>query len=594
MFLITSTVPFSAYIMVGIAVDRYLCICHPLLQVFTVARVKLVISLLTIPAMTFGILTALSFGTYTYEDTTFVFDHNYSSAAAAATTMMNVSGEGGGVMAAHDVNGGDPVPFFRYPVDAGNGNGKRLDEVFSNSLFQNGGGASYDKDMITKDAFGAADPSPTKGSLLHDVLFTASRNLSLVGHPALTSGVAESRIGRKETGEQENAMYSGGQNAEFEMITPHVLRIKTLVYHDVCTINGVFFSTRFLEIYGKIHALNFIIAFIIVVVLYILIYKSIITRRADKEARRNKNYVYTPGRDARDEDGGMTEETDFTHKHFGGGGKTHPSPPNEKLRELASSATTVTTASPELISVPPDHQKSAVKDGDIVTSFEEVDNGKHSDEAQSPQSPGENGVVKDAEDESHLQSEERPLIPQRNPSLSNGALATPPRGDSGDAHTTNTATGPTPQDPKGRSSRKFQSHNPRASKEKHKRNAAGDKRDKRDRRDVGYKKVSASSSVKQKDGSSAANSIKRKRPCNKHQMYLANIKTALMLLVVTTVFMVAFLPSLLMANHILPLNLTIFYGYFIYHVANPFIYAFMNQNFRDDLKKIVAAACRRR
>ena len=39
-FLITSNVPCSALIMVAIAVDRYLCICHPFMRVMTVHRAK--------------------------------------------------------------------------------------------------------------------------------------------------------------------------------------------------------------------------------------------------------------------------------------------------------------------------------------------------------------------------------------------------------------------------------------------------------------------------------------------------------------------------------------------------------------------------
>ena len=35
-FLITSNIPFSALVMVAIAVDRYLCICHPLLRAIDV------------------------------------------------------------------------------------------------------------------------------------------------------------------------------------------------------------------------------------------------------------------------------------------------------------------------------------------------------------------------------------------------------------------------------------------------------------------------------------------------------------------------------------------------------------------------------
>lgn len=34
-------------------------------------------------------------------------------------------------------------------------------------------------------------------------------------------------------------------------------------------------------------------------------------------------------------------------------------------------------------------------------------------------------------------------------------------------------------------------------------------------------------------------------------------------------------------------QLIVFYIYFTYNVANPFIYAFMNQTFREDLKKFM-------
>ncbi|XP_025083477.1 cholecystokinin receptor type A-like isoform X2 [Pomacea canaliculata] len=67
----------------------------------------------------------------------------------------------------------------------------------------------------------------------------------------------------------------------------------------------------------------------------------------------------------------------------------------------------------------------------------------------------------------------------------------------------------------------------------------------------------------------------------------ANIRTAMMLFVVTVVFIIAFTPSLLIANMLIPLQLIVFYIYFTYNVANPFIYAFMNQTFREDLKKFM-------
>lgn len=67
---------------------------------------------------------------------------------------------------------------------------------------------------------------------------------------------------------------------------------------------------------------------------------------------------------------------------------------------------------------------------------------------------------------------------------------------------------------------------------------------------------------------------------------LANIKTAVMLFIVTIVFIIAFLPAWLMAHHWLTFNPVVFYMYFAYNVANPVIYAFMNQTFRDNMHRL--------
>ncbi|WAR15822.1 OPSD2-like protein [Mya arenaria] len=65
---------------------------------------------------------------------------------------------------------------------------------------------------------------------------------------------------------------------------------------------------------------------------------------------------------------------------------------------------------------------------------------------------------------------------------------------------------------------------------------------------------------------------------------IANIKTAGILFIVTTVFMIAFLPAWLMATKLIPPNMIVFYSYFIYNVANPVIYAFFNQTFQKEMK----------
>ncbi|WAR15811.1 hypothetical protein MAR_030405 [Mya arenaria] len=76
----------------------------------------------------------------------------------------------------------------------------------------------------------------------------------------------------------------------------------------------------------------------------------------------------------------------------------------------------------------------------------------------------------------------------------------------------------------------------------------------------------------------------RKSVREKHR--IANIKTAGILFIVTTVFMIAFLPAWLMATKLIPPNMIVFYSYFIYNVANPVIYAFFNQTFQKEMKLV--------
>ncbi|KAL8571801.1 hypothetical protein ACOMHN_058165 [Nucella lapillus] len=71
------------------------------------------------------------------------------------------------------------------------------------------------------------------------------------------------------------------------------------------------------------------------------------------------------------------------------------------------------------------------------------------------------------------------------------------------------------------------------------------------------------------------------------RMLYANIKTAAMLFVVTVVFIISFLPSWLIGLDVLGMNYILFYIFFLNNVANPFIYAFMNRTFRDDLRSLL-------
>ena len=63
-FLITSNIPFSIFIMVAIAIDRYFCICHPFMHAMTPYRARIIIVFMGILASSLGVTTSLLFGVY--------------------------------------------------------------------------------------------------------------------------------------------------------------------------------------------------------------------------------------------------------------------------------------------------------------------------------------------------------------------------------------------------------------------------------------------------------------------------------------------------------------------------------------------------
>lgn len=63
-----------------------------------------------------------------------------------------------------------------------------------------------------------------------------------------------------------------------------------------------------------------------------------------------------------------------------------------------------------------------------------------------------------------------------------------------------------------------------------------------------------------------------------------NMKMAGMLFVVAIVYILTFIPAMLMASDIITLFLPIFYLYYANNAVNPIIYCFMNPNFRADIR----------
>lgn len=64
MFFITSNVPYATFIMVAIAVDRYLCICHPFRHLMIAKKAKAITFILAGIAFTLGIVTSLNYSVY--------------------------------------------------------------------------------------------------------------------------------------------------------------------------------------------------------------------------------------------------------------------------------------------------------------------------------------------------------------------------------------------------------------------------------------------------------------------------------------------------------------------------------------------------
>ena len=63
-FFITSNVPFSAFIMVAISVERYISVCHPFLHLVNAKNTVIIILILLLFACSLGTITCLGYGTY--------------------------------------------------------------------------------------------------------------------------------------------------------------------------------------------------------------------------------------------------------------------------------------------------------------------------------------------------------------------------------------------------------------------------------------------------------------------------------------------------------------------------------------------------
>ena len=94
-FLVSSNIPFSAFIMVAIAIDRYFSICHPFVHAITLTRAQIIVCIMAVYAAILGSLVACMFSVYNkisrYEITNSTFYNRTATDGVYNSTTHNIN-----------------------------------------------------------------------------------------------------------------------------------------------------------------------------------------------------------------------------------------------------------------------------------------------------------------------------------------------------------------------------------------------------------------------------------------------------------------------------------------------------------------------
>ena len=237
-FLITSNIPFSAMIMVAIAVDRYFCICHPFLRALNIFRAKVMVAALALLAICLGICVSLMYGVYD-------------------NLLINVYGNNTNVTGA-----------------------TIMDQLDRGELIHN----------ITKDK----GIGPNSFTLeYHSTGMTTQDHIDYVND---TSTLVPTR------------------------------QIQMVRFFGVCSANELILNTTFIWYFQKFYTALYLVCLIIVIVLYILIYRSVLARRTKRAKQKSKSLPLIQMSSDRTIDT-TTEETQLTVATETNGATVTPPPP---------------------------------------------------------------------------------------------------------------------------------------------------------------------------------------------------------------------------------------------------------------------------
>ena len=323
-----------------------------------------------------------------------------------------------------------------------------------------------------------------------------------------------------------------------EMTETRTVTVTRLVLTGFCYPNEVIIDENVRKIYQKFYVSLFLIAFITVFILYALIYKSILTRRS-KRMRSSVTYRHLNGRRSTLLTSMITKQTNCHEKST----NAAESQNNVSAETKSNNADTRNSQSSIMNNLSPKESPTNPKE----SPTKETEEGDSSILDQINNKPNTNVV----------QNNLTPFSPMRSRQIRNG------NGKS----------------PKNRT--RF--------KEKYQQIV------------VTNEHIPMITEHMYQNGEPDVNQIttitihrQDTRKSVREKTRIANIKTAGILFIVTIVFIVAFLPSWLMAIRIIPPNMIVFYMYFSYNVANPVIYAFFNHAFQKEVKGMLKCKSKKR
>lgn len=474
-FFITSNVPFSAFIMVAIAFDRYFCICRPWMKILDIKSAKKIIASLLIFALILGLITSLAYGVY------------HRKANKMLTVGRTVSNN---------------ISLYSEADTEGAPNGQGIQEVMKHN------------DWLLDNC---------SISWKTENNFSRYNTCRLVNSDDVLSKINEST------------------------------RVGDFVFTGYCYPTEILISKQFRKVYQTFYASLFLIMFLLVFVLYALILRSILNRRS-KRLKSSYNWKFNSERKTR---------VSFMSLLFS---KRKSNP--ETLNMLPCSS--------DLNNKRPLERKMTGSDTSLDPAS--VATCMTSTVTSYPQ---------DETDETLAQTN----TPHKQRCLSNEVINEESE-NSNSAENASLKINITPNN------LKETKENERANSRKERTSRIGRCLRKGQKRDKNVNKTvmlqtdehGITTTTHHETFKVSSYNIYRKdtRKSVKEKHRLANIKTAGILFTVTLVFILAFLPAWLMATKIIARpNMILFYMYFIYNVANPFIYAFFNQTFQQEMKTVL-------